>query len=211
MAPLLSRTGKIFPIVWTDGAKGISKVPLLKALITPRAISFSPISKHLSTIHLVSFFIISFSNSTSLLLNSWSFNIYKTCFVQRRPCAFASLVGTPIASWGVFTITFVAFESDANTLPKAITPKALASSWGKLPIHWCKTVVIITSSYPFFIKYSLVNSSKDFIAAISWTIFPHWPYPTDMFFTPCSAANKVSIIATAWDIQGGTKVPVRGP
>ena len=32
-----------------------------------------------------------------------------------------------------------------------------------------------------------------------------------MFFTPCSAATSASITATAWEMQGGTRVPVRGP
>ena len=69
-----------------------------------------------------------------------------TCFVQRRPCAFASIVGTPAASCGVLTMTFVAFESAAVALPQEITPNAFASSCGKPPIHWWKTVVMITSS-----------------------------------------------------------------
>ena len=32
-----------------------------------------------------------------------------------------------------------------------------------------------------------------------------------MFLTPCSAASKDSIIAIAFDVLGGTKVPVNGP
>src|SRR3712207_8027197 len=32
-----------------------------------------------------------------------------------------------------------------------------------------------------------------------------------MFLTPCSAASNASIIATAFEVLGGTNVPVNGP
>ena len=78
---------------------------------------------------------IAFSSSRAELFNSWSANREIACLVQRRPCAFASIVGTPIASCGVFTITFVAFASAATELPHEITPNAFASSCGNPPIH----------------------------------------------------------------------------
>ena len=69
-----------------------------------------------------------------------------TCLVQRSPWALASMVGTPMASWGVFTMILVAWDSAAAALPQLMTPKALASSWGNPPIHWCSTVVTSTPS-----------------------------------------------------------------
>ena len=45
---------------------------------------------------------------------------------------------------GVLTITLVALASAAVADPQLITPNALASSSGKPPIHWWKTVVRCT-------------------------------------------------------------------
>lgn len=50
------------------------------------------------------------------------------------------MVGMPLASCGVLTITLVAPESAAIALPQPITAKAIDSFSGKPPIHWWKTV-----------------------------------------------------------------------
>ena len=55
------------------------------------------------------------------------------------------MVGMPTASWGVLTMTLVALAKAAMRLPVEMTPKALASSAGKPPIHWWSTVVTATS------------------------------------------------------------------
>ncbi len=61
--------------------------------------------------------------------------------VDFRPAALASLVGMPMASCGVLTMIFSALAMAATTEPRLMTAKALASSSGKPPIHWWKTMV----------------------------------------------------------------------
>ena len=89
------------------------------------------------------------SNTAGTVRKSWSRSMEVTCFVARSPAALASFVGTPIASCGVLTITFVALANAAAAAPHEITPKALASSCGNPPIHWWKTVVTRTSWKPY--------------------------------------------------------------
>ena len=88
---------------------------------------------------------ISISSSRCVLANVCSVIMLTTCRVQRSPCAFASIVGMPMASCGLLTMTFVALESAAISAPVEMTPNAFASSAGKPPIHWCSTVVTTTS------------------------------------------------------------------
>ncbi len=46
-----------------------------------------------------------------------------------------------MASWGLLTMIFSGLAKAATAAPQAMTEKALASSSGKPPIHWWKTVV----------------------------------------------------------------------
>ena len=147
MAPALSLAGSIFPALNLLGANGMSMTPAWKARTVPTARSPSPSSNTLSTMQRVSAEMIIISCTTWLVLdNSWSPSMLMICLVQRRPCALASLVGTPMASCGVLTMTLVALDRAAMVLPQEITEKAWASSCGKPPIHWCSTVVTSTSS-----------------------------------------------------------------
>ena len=144
-APLLSRAGSIRPALARQGAKGTSSAPDSTPRHTPTAMSPMPSSKHLSTMARVSSAMISSSAVMASPQKSWSASMFTTCLVQRRPAALASMVGMPTASWGVLTMTLVALARPAMALPMEITPKALASSAGKPPIHWCSTVVTTTS------------------------------------------------------------------
>ena len=66
---------------------------------------------------------------------------------------FDAVSGTPffqqewakILFWVIHLMARYAFASAAVILPEEITPNALASSAGKPPIHWCRTVVTFTS------------------------------------------------------------------
>ena len=113
--------------------------------------------------------------SSSVWGMGWSASMEISCLVQRSPCALASIVGMPIASWGVLTITFVAPASAAAALPQPITPKALASSCGNPPIHWCKTVVTLTPESPAFSRYSAARMGSVRMAATSCVRLPNWP------------------------------------
>jgi methylaspartate mutase epsilon subunit len=53
--------------------------------------------------------------------------------------------------------------------------KALASSWGNPPIHWCNTVVTFTSPWPCTRRYSSVRDCRVCMAATSCNRLPHCP------------------------------------
>ena len=58
------------------------------------------------------------------------------CRVALRPWAFASFVGMPMASCGVFTMTLSAPPRHATAGPRQMMAKARDSSSGNPPIHW---------------------------------------------------------------------------